>query len=142
MEEGWIPVAYYEDPALAQRHVDLLRKQGIRCMLNLPDLMLTYWTPKSGEEEVTLLADPEDVEKAHQLLDEMEELAEGKAAGSGDQSMLAGGVASMVGVLSAMGSYGDDTGLVLTIAYGLAFVGGSVFLRGLIKNRAEENQQS
>ena len=129
-------MAYYEDPALAQRHNEYLRQQGINSILKFPD------SPLAGHEqaEAVLMVPEQEFSLANDWLDEFEQSRAGQAASKGDRSMLTGGVTSMVGILASLGQYGEETGLMLGIAYSMIFVGGAVFLRGLLKNRAEEGE--
>ncbi|MEM7657546.1 MAG: hypothetical protein AAF399_15540 [Bacteroidota bacterium] len=136
MSDSWIPLAYYEDPALAQRHNEFLRDQGISSVLKFPD------GPVEGHEDAqAILIIPElEFAAANDHLDEFEQTLEGRPATKGDRSMLSGGVTGMVGILASLGQYGEETGMMLGFAYSMVFVGGAIFLRGLLKNRTEEGE--
>lgn len=140
MSEALVPVAYYEDVALAQRHNDFLREQGITSVLQFPESFPTSFSGDREKIQVGLLVPEADYQAANEWLDEFEQTAPGKPASKGDRAMITGGITGMVGILASFGQFGEETGLVLGVAFSMIFIGGSMFVQGLVKNREEEGK--
>ncbi|MEZ4828863.1 MAG: hypothetical protein R3C61_21645 [Bacteroidia bacterium] len=139
MRQPMVILALYNQIQKANQHASLLKAEGVRCVIDFSEPIYNETEMGSISGGIQLLVHRDDFERADLILEMDDRTSTDTPADNrpGEQSMLAGGVIGMAGILSSFANLDGLPENMIFFPFAVVAMGGILFWKGMMDSREE-----